>query len=59
MCVTKVKKRAKKSGRSVQEPLVDPSSTNNLVGFFALLLEIDRRNNPHLYRKQGHEQTNA
>lgn len=45
------KKKQKKPKRS-SEPLVDPAATNNLVGFFALLLEIDRRNNPHLYKVQ-------
>lgn len=29
-----------------------------LSGFFALLLEIDKRNNPHLYSKKFDEQTN-
>jgi len=24
---------------------------NNFVGFFALLLKVDRRTNPHLYKK--------
>ena len=43
------KKKTRKPGRSLQESLVDPAATDNLVGFFALLLEIDKRKNPHLY----------
>lgn len=34
----------------MQEAVVDPAATNNLVGFFALLLEVDMRNNPQLYK---------
>jgi len=44
------KKKQNKPDRSSQEPLVDPASTNSAVGFFALLLEIDQRKNPHLYK---------
>lgn len=47
------KPKKKKPERSEKEPLVDPAATNNLVGFFALLLEIDRRNNPDLYKAQA------
>lgn len=46
------KTKVKKAKPSKREPLIDPASTNNLVGFFALLLEIDRRNNPQLYKVQ-------
>ena len=28
---------------------------HNLVGFYNLLLQIDKRNNPQLYRKQANE----
>jgi hypothetical protein len=42
-------KRTKRKKPSLEEPQVDPASTNNLIGFFALLLEIDRRKNPRLY----------
>jgi len=54
-------RKAKKSKPRVvaQEPLVDPASTNNLVGFFALLLEIDRRNNPNLYKAPKRGQSHA
>jgi len=34
---------------------------NNLLGFFALLLKVDKRVNPHLYAKKnnaGHSGTN-
>jgi len=34
---------------------------NNLFGFFALLLKVDRRVNPHLYANEkyvGHSNTN-
>jgi hypothetical protein len=37
---------------SEQKPLIDPAATDNLIGFFALLLAIDIRNNPQDY--QGH-----
>jgi hypothetical protein len=33
---------------------VDPAATDNLVGFFSLLFEIDRAKNPHLYSKNDH-----
>lgn len=42
------KEKPKKPRRS-QEVQVDPAATNNLVGFFALLLEIDKRLNPDNY----------
>jgi len=28
---------------------LDEEARRNLVGFFALLLKVDKRNNPHLY----------
>ena len=28
-------------------------ANHNLVGFFNLLLQIDKRNNPHLYKNQS------
>lgn len=31
---------------------LDPEARYNLLGFFSLLLEIDRRNNPEKYKKQ-------
>jgi len=30
----------------------DFEAQQNLLGFFKLLLEVDRRVNPHLYKKQ-------
>lgn len=45
-----IKKGRKRPQRPAQEPLVDPTATDNLVGFFALLLEIDQRNNPQFYK---------
>jgi hypothetical protein len=57
--VSKVKKKQQRPKRQSEEPLVDPASTDNLVGFFALLLEIDRRKNPHLYAVPQIEQSNA
>ncbi len=34
-----------------QEKLT-PEDKRNLVGFFALLIKVDKRINPHLYKKQ-------
>jgi hypothetical protein len=48
-------KNKKENGGVDNTPKVDPSATDNLIGFFALLLEIDRRVNPHLYKNQGQE----
>lgn len=31
---------------------LDFEATQNLVGFFELLLEVDRRINPHYYKKK-------
>ena len=28
----------------------NPQDKTNLVGFFALLIKVDKRNNPHLYK---------
>ena len=38
-----------------KKPTLDPEyeATQNLAGFFALLLKIDRRINPHLYEDNG------
>jgi hypothetical protein len=33
-----------------QEPLIDSVATDDLIGFFALLLEVDVRNNPERYK---------
>jgi hypothetical protein len=30
-----------------------PEARQNLLGFFQLLLEVDRRNNPHLYSREN------
>jgi len=40
----------KKHDRESETSHVDQAAANNLIGFFALLLEIDMRNNPDLYR---------
>ena len=42
------KGKSKKPRRS-QEAQVDPAATDNLIGFFAQLLEIDKRLNPENY----------
>lgn len=34
----------------------EQESQSNLVGFFDLLLKVDRRNHPELYQKQTHSQ---
>jgi hypothetical protein len=34
----------------------EQESQSNLVGFFDLLLKIDRRNHPELYQKQANSQ---
>ena len=34
---------------------IDPTATDNLIGFFALLLKIDKRVNPHLYKSPKEE----
>jgi len=44
---SKTKKQTMENGRKI--PQVDPSATDNFIGFFALLLKIDKRVNPHLY----------
>ena len=31
-------------------------ATHNLIGFFSLLLKIDRRTNPHLYKKTNSDE---
>jgi len=48
-------KTKKENGGVDNIPKVDPSATDNLIGFFALLLEIDRRVNPHLYVQPAKE----
>jgi len=47
--VSNAQEKPEKAKRPRKEPLVDPAASDNLIGFFGLLLEIDRRNNPHLY----------
>lgn len=37
---------------SPSETLVDFEARQNLLGFFNLLLKVDRRNNPHLYVRE-------
>lgn len=38
------------------EPIeLDFEAKQNLVGFFKLLLDVDRRVNPHLYQKQPYD----
>jgi len=34
------------------EGIEDWEARQNLFGFFSLLLEVDKRVNPHLYKKQ-------
>jgi hypothetical protein len=41
--------------RKKGEPQVDLASTDNLVGFFSLLLEIDMRLHPEDYRGKQHD----
>jgi len=42
-------KEEKVSNKQVDEIFDDFESRNNIVGFYDLLLKIDRRVNPHLY----------
>lgn len=41
-----------KENQSESPKLLDlnPDARSNLVGFFALLLKVDKRVNPHLYK---------
>jgi hypothetical protein len=41
--------------RRSQKVQVDPAATDNLIGFFALLLEIDMRLRPEDYRAAQHD----
>lgn len=41
--------KRKKPYRKISETKVQPAP-DNLTGFFALLLKIDQRNNPNLYK---------
>jgi hypothetical protein len=47
----KEKKKEKKMDWSLKE--LSETERNNLLGFFALLLKVDRRVNPHLYANNG------
>ena len=40
-----------KSKTSKSTKIQDFEAKQNLLGFFNLLLQIDKRNNPHLYQK--------
>lgn len=42
-------KKAKEKKEVIE---LDFEATQNLVGFFELLLEVDRRINPHYYKKK-------
>ncbi len=33
---------------------LNPEDKRNLVGFFALLVKVDKRINPHLYKSNNH-----
>jgi hypothetical protein len=44
--------RQKNLPKNKQKPLQQEQVNDNLVGFFELLLKIDRRVNPDLYKPQ-------
>jgi hypothetical protein len=45
------KKRKPKKPRRSQGVQVDPAATDNLIGFFAQLLVVDKRINPQDYQR--------
>jgi hypothetical protein len=48
-----MKNEKKKQGDRELEYNDDWEAQQNLLGFFSLLLEVDRRVNPHLYKKKN------
>ena len=48
-----------KNPEKPKEKDLDFETKQNLLGFFSLLLEIDRRINPHLYKRAKNNEDNG